>query len=335
VSVPISIDTYKASVAEAAVRAGATLVNDVWGLQRDPNMAAAVAALGVPVVIMHNQRGTEYRELITDITVALRDAMKRAVAAGIDEDRIIVDPGIGFGKTREHNLEIVQRLSELRVLGRPILIGPSRKSFIGKTLNATVDDRLEGTAAAVALAIAGGADLVRVHDVRAMVRVARMTDAIVRRVSFRVYLALGSNLGDRAQFLARAREGLGSAGIRVVRASREADTAPIGVTEQPRFLNQVLEVETSLPPPGLLAAIKQLETNIGRVARMRWGPREIDIDILLYGSDVVHEGALQIPHPELPNRRFLLELLAELDPQLIHPVTGETVGAMLQRVPAA
>jgi dihydropteroate synthase len=335
VSIPISIDTYKASVAEAAVRAGATLVNDVWGLQRDPNMAAAVAALGVPVVIMHNQRGTEYRELITDITVALRDAMKRAVAAGIDEDHIIVDPGIGFGKTREHNLEIVQRLRELRVLGRPILIGPSRKSFIGKTLNATVDDRLEGTAAAVALSIANGADLVRVHDVRAMVRVARMADAIVRRHSVRVYLALGSNLGDRAQFLARARQGLASAGIQVVRASREADTAPIGVTEQPRFLNQVLEVETSLPPPGLLAAIKQLETNIGRLARMRWGPREIDIDILLYGLDVVHEGSLQIPHPELPNRRFLLELLAELDPQLIHPVTGETVGAMLQRVPAA
>jgi dihydropteroate synthase len=333
VSIPISIDTYKASVAEAAVRAGAALVHDVWGLQRDPNMA--VAALGVPVVIMHNQQGTEYRELITDITVALREAIKRAVAAGIDEDRIIVDPGIGFGKTREHNLEIVQRLSELRVLGRPILIGPSRKSFIGKTLNTTVDDRLEGTAAAVALSIAGGADLVRVHDVRAMVRVARMTDAIVRRRSVRVYLALGSNLGDRAQFLARAREGLGSAGIRLVRASREADTAPVGVTEQPRFLNQVLEVETSLPPPGLLAAIKQLETNIGRIARTRWGPREIDIDILLYGSDVVHEGALQIPHPELPNRRFLLELLAELDPQLIHPVTGETVGAMLQRVPAA
>jgi dihydropteroate synthase len=335
VSVPISIDTYKASVAEAAVRAGATLVNDVWGLQRDPNMAAAVAALGVPVVIMHNQRGTEYRELITDITVALRDAMKRAVAAGIDEDRIIVDPGIGFGKTREHNLEIVQRLSELRGLGRPILIGPSRKSFIGKTLNATVDDRLEGTAAAVALAIAGGADLVRVHDVRAMVRVARMTDAIVRRVSVRVYLALGSNLGDRAQFLARARQGLAAIGIRLVRASREADTAPVGVTEQPRFLNQVLEVETSLPPPALLTAIKQLEADLGRVARTRWGPREIDIDILLYGSDVVHEGTLQIPHPELPNRRFLLELLTELNPRLIHPVTGETVGAMLQRVPAA
>ena len=335
VSIPISIDTYKASVAEGAVRAGAALVNDVWGLQRDPDMAPTVAGLGVPVVIMHNQRGTEYREVITDITVALGEAIAGAVRAGILEDRIIVDPGIGFGKTREHNLEIVQRLSELRVLGRPLLIGPSRKSFIGKTLNTTVDDRLEGTAAAVALSIAGGADLVRVHDVRAVVRVARMADAIVRRRSARVYLALGSNLGDRAQFLARAREGLAAAGIRLVRASREADTAPVGVTEQPRFLNQVLEVETSFPPQALLTAIKQLETDLGRVARTRWGPREIDIDILFYGSDVVHEGALQIPHPELANRRFLLELLAELDPQLVHPVTGETVGAMLQRVPAA
>ncbi len=335
VSIPISIDTYKASVAVAAVRAGAALVNDVWGLQRDPGMAAAVASLGVPVVIMHNQRGTEYREVINDITVALREALTRAVAAGIDEDRIIVDPGIGFGKTREHNLEIVQRLSELRVLGRPILIGPSRKSFIGKTLNATVDDRLEGTAAAVALSIAGGADLVRVHDVREMVRVVRMADAIVRPRTVRVFLALGSNLGDRGRYLARAREGLAAAGIRLVRASHESDTAPVGVTEQPLFLNQVLEVETSLPPQALLSAIKQLETDIGRVARTRWGPREIDIDILLYGSDVLHDGTLQIPHPELPNRRFLLELLAELDPQLVHPVTGETVSAMLQRVPAA
>ena len=334
-SIPISIDTYKSSVAEAAVRAGAALVNDVWGLQRDPDLAATVAALRVPVVIMHNQRGTEYRDVISDIMVALREAMKRAVAAGVDENRIIVDPGIGFGKTREHNLEIVQRLSELRVLGRPILIGPSRKSFIGKTLNTTVDDRLEGTAAAVALSIAGGADLVRVHDVRAMLRVVRMADAIVRPRVVRVFLALGSNLGDRAQYLARAREGLATAGVRLVRASRESDTAPIGVTEQPRFLNQVLEVETSIPPQALLTAVKQLETDLGRVARTRWGPREIDIDILLYGSDVVHEGALQIPHPELPNRRFLLELLTEVDPQLVHPVTGETVGAMLQRVPAA
>ena len=335
VSIPISIDTYKASVAEAAVRAGAALVNDVWGLQRDPEMAPTVAGLGVPVVIMHNQLGTEYREVINDVTVALRETVNRAIAAGIRNERIIVDPGIGFGKTRDHNLEILRRLPELRVLERPILVGPSRKSFIGKTLNATVDDRLEGTAAAVALAVAGGADLVRVHDVRAMVRVVRMADAIVRARTVRVFLALGSNLGDRARYLERAREGLAVAGIRLMRASREADTAPVGVTEQPRFLNQVLEVETSLPPPALLTAVKQLETGLGRVARTRWGPREIDIDILLYGSDVVQEGALQIPHPELANRRFLLELLAELDPQLVHPVTGETVGAMLQRVPAA
>jgi dihydropteroate synthase/2-amino-4-hydroxy-6-hydroxymethyldihydropteridine diphosphokinase len=334
-SIPISIDTYKASVVRAAVLAGAAMVNDVWGLQRDPEMAVAVAALGVPVVIMHNQHGTVYRELMTDIAAVLREAIRRAGQAGIGEDRIIIDPGIGFGKTREHNLDILRRLPELRALGRPILVGPSRKSFIGKTLNLAVDDRLEGTAAAVALAVAGGADLVRVHDVRAMVRVVRMADAIVRPRPHRVYLALGSNLGDRARYLARAREALAAAGIPVVRASREADTAPVGMTDQPRFLNQVLEVETAAPPDELLDTIKRLETELGRVARTRWGPREIDIDILLYGDRVINEGRLQIPHPELPNRRFALELLAELDPQLVHPVTGETVDAMLQRVPAA
>jgi len=334
-SIPISIDTYKASVAQAAVRAGAALVNDVWGLRRDPAMAATVAALGVPVVIMHNQQGTEYRELMTEIAGALREAIDRATQAGIPAEKIIIDPGIGFGKTREHNLEILRRLSELRALGRPIVVGPSRKSFIGKTLNTTVDDRLEGTAAAVALSIAGGADLVRVHDVKAMVRVARMADAIVRSQPTRAYLALGSNLGDRAGFLARARQALQAAGIAVIRASSEADTAPLGVTNQPRFLNQVLEVETAMPASELLTTVKRIETELGRRSRSRWGPREIDIDILFYGAAVVQQGNLQIPHPELPNRRFALELVAELDPGLVHPLTGETVSAMLQRVPAA
>lgn len=334
-SIPISIDTYKTSVAEAAVGAGAALVNDVWGLQRDPEMAATLASLGVPVVIMHNQPGTEYRELMNDIVAALRGAIERAVAAGVPEQRIIIDPGIGFGKTRDHNLEIIRRLPELRVLVRPILVGPSRKSFIGKTLNATVDDRLEGTAAAVALSVAGGADIVRVHDVRAMARVARMADAIIRWRPARVFLALGSNLGHRAGFLERARAALQAAGIQVIRASAEADTAPVGIIDQPRFLNQVLEVQTSLPPQELLTTVKRLETELGRRVRTRWGPREIDIDILFYGGAVVRDGGLEIPHPELPHRRFALELLAELDPELVHPVTGQTVAAMLKRVPAA
>src|SRR5438034_58056 len=179
VTVPISVDTYKAAVAERAVAAGAAMVNDVWGLRRDPQMAATVARTGVAVVLMHNKPGGDYRDLIGEIAADLRQSAELGRAAGIPEDRIIVDPGIGFGKTREENLEIIKRLPELRRLGFPLLVGPSRKSFIGKTLDVPADDRLEGTAAAIALSIAGGADIVRVHDVKAMVRVARMADAIV------------------------------------------------------------------------------------------------------------------------------------------------------------
>jgi dihydropteroate synthase len=180
VTVPVSIDTYKAEVAERAIATGASLVNDVWGLRRDPQMAATVAAAGVPVVLMHNKPGGGYRDLIGEIAASLGESAELARAAGITDDRIIVDPGIGFGKTREENLEIIRRLPELRALGFPLLIGPSRKSFIGKTLDLPAGERLEGTAAAVALSIAGGADIVRVHDVKAMVRVARMADAIRR-----------------------------------------------------------------------------------------------------------------------------------------------------------
>ena len=179
VTVPISIDTYKATVAERAVAAGAAMVNDVWGFRRDPRMAVTVARAGVPVVLMHNNPGGGYRDLIGEIAASLGESAELGRAAGIAEDRIIVDPGIGFGKTREENLEIIRRLPDLRRLGFPLLIGPSRKSFIGKTLDLPVDERLEGTAAAVALSIAAGADIVRVHDVRVMVRVARMADAIL------------------------------------------------------------------------------------------------------------------------------------------------------------
>ena len=178
VSVPVSIDTYKAEVARRAIAAGAALVNDVWGLRRDPTMAATVAAAGVQVVLMHNKPGGGYRDLIGEIAGSLRESVGLARAASVANDRIIVDPGIGFGKTREENLEIIRRLPEFRTLGFPLLIGPSRKSFIGKTLDLPPGERLEGTAAAVALSIAGGADIVRVHDVKAMVRVARMADAI-------------------------------------------------------------------------------------------------------------------------------------------------------------
>jgi dihydropteroate synthase/2-amino-4-hydroxy-6-hydroxymethyldihydropteridine diphosphokinase len=330
VAVPVSIDTYKAEVAERALAAGARLVNDVWGLQRDPRMAETVARAAVPVVLMHNKPGGGYRDLIAEIAASLLESVELGRTAGIPEDRIILDPGIGFGKTREENLEIIRRLPDLRRLGFPLLIGPSRKSFIGKTLDLPAGERLEGTAAAVALAIAGGADIVRVHDVKAMVRVARMADAIRQagppahasgalvpgerlRRSSRVWLALGSNLGDRAGYLEAARAALPKAGITVVKASRVAETDPVGVRDQPRFLNQVLEVETSLEPRPLLDAVKNLEQQLGRTTSQRWGPREIDIDILTYDGRTVDEVGLHIPHAELQNRPFLLKLLEDLE----------------------
>lgn len=193
---PISVDTYKAAVARAALDAGADMVNDVWGLQMDPELALLVAERGAPVVIMHNRSkpknaaqeerlggryvGVHYENLLGDILRELRQQVDQAIAAGIAPEKIIVDPGIGFGKTVEQNLQLLNHLDELKVLGLPILLGSSRKSFIGYTLHLPPEERLEGTAATVAVGILRGANIVRVHDVRAMVRVARMTDAILR-----------------------------------------------------------------------------------------------------------------------------------------------------------
>ena len=179
-AVPVSIDTYKAQVARQAVAAGASMINDVWALQRDPGMAGAAAELGVPVVLMHNQDHTRYEDVVPDVVSRLSWLADRAVEAGVSRDRVILDPGMGFGKTAQHNLEILRRLDEFRSTGLPLLVGMSRKSTIGYVLDLPVDERLEGTAATVALSIAGGADIVRVHDVREMVRVSRMSDAVVR-----------------------------------------------------------------------------------------------------------------------------------------------------------
>jgi dihydropteroate synthase len=176
----ISVDTSKASVAAAALAAGADLVNDVRGFTADPEMASIVAAAGVPAVVMHDITIEPGTDLIAGILRELSRRLDHAVAAGINWDNLIIDPGFGFGKDWRQNLELLRRLTELRALGRPILAGTSRKSTIGRVLGLPEGDRLEGTAATVSMTIAGGADIVRVHDVRAMVRVARMTDAIVR-----------------------------------------------------------------------------------------------------------------------------------------------------------
>ncbi len=193
----ISVDTYKAPVAEAALQSGAHIVNDIWGLHADPDLAEVAAKYHAPVILMHNRSswvhaevkerlggryvGIPYDDLIKDICNELLESVQIAHQAGIPDAQIILDPGIGFGKTVEQNLELLDRLQEIRALGYPVLCGSSRKSFIGYTLDLPPDQRLEGSLAAAAVSIVRGADIIRVHDVEQATRVARMTDAIVRR----------------------------------------------------------------------------------------------------------------------------------------------------------
>jgi dihydropteroate synthase len=186
-TIPISIDTVKADVARQALGAGARIVNDISALRFDPKMAPLVAREDVPVVLMHMQ-GTPktmqahpvYADVIREIRDFFEARIQSAERSGISRDRIVLDPGIGFGKTAEHNLEILSRLAEFGAIGRPLLIGPSRKSFIGQALGLPVEERLEGTAAAVAVGVLNGASIIRVHDVRSMSRVVRMVEAVKR-----------------------------------------------------------------------------------------------------------------------------------------------------------
>lgn len=192
----VSVDTYKADAAQAALKAGANWINDVWGLRADPDLAAVASELNVPIILMHNRSkpnqaelqerlggryvGVAYENLVEDVKRELLESVSLAHAAGISDRQIILDPGIGFGKTVEQNLELVNRLNEIKDLGYSLLLGPSRKSFIGYTLNLPPEERVEGTAAVCSVGILRGADILRVHDVQAIARVAKMTDAIVR-----------------------------------------------------------------------------------------------------------------------------------------------------------
>jgi dihydropteroate synthase len=178
--VPLSVDTTKIEVAEAALAAGADLINDVAGTDPDDRLQRVAAEHGVPIVLMHNRAEARYTNLVAEVIADLRAAIDRSVRAGISWESIVVDPGFGFGKTAEHNLVLLRDLAALRVLARPILLGTSRKSTLGRVLDAPPDQRLEATLATTAIGIAAGADIVRVHDVRENVRAARMADAVVR-----------------------------------------------------------------------------------------------------------------------------------------------------------
>ncbi|MDX6154456.1 dihydropteroate synthase [Marinococcus sp. PL1-022] len=179
IGVPISVDTYKASTAEAALGAGADIINDVWGAKADPGMARVAAEYDVPIILMHNRDNTEYQDLMPDMIQDVYESIAICEQAGVKEDRIILDPGIGFAKTYEQNLEAMRKMDQFTSLSYPVLLGSSRKSLISKTLELPAHDRVEGTGATVSLGIERGCDIVRVHDVKEMTRVARMMDAML------------------------------------------------------------------------------------------------------------------------------------------------------------
>jgi dihydropteroate synthase len=338
-SLPLSVDTYHASVAEAALATGADAVNDVFGLRRDPAMAGVIASAGAVLIVMHNQRG---RPAVTNVSTAieagLRESLRLAAEAGIEPGRVILDPGFGFGWSPAQNLEMLRRLPDLAELRRPLLVGTSRKSTIGHVLGgAPADARLEGTAATVALAISGGADIVRVHDVAQMVRVARMADAVVGRGGVSgvatVAIALGSNLGDRLGNLRAAVRELQAEGLRISARSSVWETAPVPA-DQPPFLNAVVSARTILPPEELLAALKTIEHRLGRRPERRWGPRSIDLDVLFYDDRRIATETLEIPHVRILERNFVLAPLAEVMRGPL-PVLGRTAADALKDVGTA
>ncbi|MEH7457122.1 MULTISPECIES: dihydropteroate synthase [Bacillus] len=179
VKLPISIDTYKAEVAKQAIEAGAHIINDVWGAKAEPKIAEVAAHYNVPIILMHNRDNTNYRNLMADMIADLYESVKIAKDAGVRDENIILDPGIGFAKTPEQNLEAMRNLEQLNVLGYPVLLATSRKSFIGHVLDLPVEERVEGTGASICLGIEKGCEMIRVHDVKEMARMAKMMDAML------------------------------------------------------------------------------------------------------------------------------------------------------------
>ncbi|MGO4890165.1 dihydropteroate synthase [Anaerobacillus sp. MEB173] len=179
IDAPISIDTYKAEVARQSIEAGAAIINDVWGAKADPEMASVAAKYGAPIIVMHNRNDTNYSNLMEDLVKDLEVSIAICHDAGVSDDKIIVDPGIGFAKTQEQNLEVMRRLDEVVALGYPVLLGTSRKSMIGKTLDLPPEERMEGTGATICLGIERGCQIIRVHDVLEMSRMAKMMDAML------------------------------------------------------------------------------------------------------------------------------------------------------------
>jgi dihydropteroate synthase len=327
---PVSIDTGKAAVAREAAWLGACVINDVWGLQRDPRMADAVAETGSAIVIMHNREQADGTiDILEDVERFFERSLNLAARAGVPFGRILLDPGVGFGKTPEQNHSCIWNLGRFRRFGAPILVGLSRKSFIGRIIGAEVDRRLPGTLAANTIALMQGGSVLRVHEVaenRAALDIFKALSAAPRPAScapasdqrVRIVLALGGNVGDKAATLRKALSALGAErGIALTAVSSLYRTAPWGKTDQDWFVNACALGLTSLTPEALLERIKALEVELGRTPTERWGPRVIDIDLIAYDGLSSKTERLTLPHPELFNRAFVLVPLAEIAPGLV------------------
>jgi len=333
---PVSIDTSKSAVAREAARLGASVVNDVWGLQRDSGMADAVAETASALVAMHNRDTADASiDILDEVERYFERSLTLAARAGVPFSRILLDPGVGFGKTPEQNHACIWNLDRFRRLGCPILVGLSRKSFIGRIVGGARDQRVIGTIAADAIALSRGASVLRVHDVpenkaaldifKTVAASARPLPAADADARASVVLALGGNVGDKAAALRRALRALGDApDIELAAVSRFYRTPPWGKTDQDWFVNACALALTTLAPEALLDRVKQLEVELGRVPSERWGPRVIDIDIIAYDDVGLSTGRLALPHPELFNRAFVLLPLAEIAPERV--IGGRRVG---------
>ena len=341
---PMSIDTSKAAVAREAARLGACVINDIWGLQRDPGMADAVAETGSAAIVMHNREQADPTiDILDDVERFFERSLNLAAAAGVPFRRILLDPGVGFGKTAQQNHSCIWNLERFRRFGAPLLVGLSRKSFIGRIIAAEVDRRLPGTLAAGVIALMQGGSVLRVHDV-AEHRAALGVFAALKTAAApltaeepkndgraRVVLALGGNVGDKVKSLRRAlRTIAGVPEIELTAVSRFYRTPPWGKTDQDWFVNACAVARTSLEPKALLERVKRLEVELGRAPTERWGPRVIDIDLIAYDELTLKSERLTLPHTELFNRAFVLVPLAEIAPDLV--IAGVRIGEAAARL---
>ena len=330
--IPISLDTTKGEVARAGIDAGADMINDVCALRGDDDIPGVVARSGLPVCICHNvPHDDDDKDYMSGFIKDLREMISFASENDIDESRIILDPGIGFAKTLEQNLEILSKLDMLKELDKPVLVGLSRKSFIGKTLEVDVDQRLAGTLASDAWAALHGAGFIRVHDVKEHVDMVRMLSAIMNVgkagvKNHRAYIAYGSNMGNRQGYIDKAIRLLNEdPRIRIISRSATIETAPYGGVIQSDFLNGVICIDTTYGPEELLNKTQSVERECDRVRSEHWGPRTLDLDIIFYDDKIIETERLSVPHPDMHNREFVLGPLCEIAPEMIHPVMKKTV----------